>query len=210
MKINIPTVIPILVNAKTPASNNYGVYAKSDGKIYKKSETGVESPFIRTTQQVAFSLPEDAQNTSVYFFAGQKEYTTSTIRSGSAQGFQNQGSCNPILLTTHKLVSASLAVRALGVQAAAPIYPVILKTELWSVGFGNEGTKLTDIDFSIPSNIPVGAWSPTTSNLMLLKSDINLLLNNTPHMFALKFINGTTASQVGQIRNCLVTLNFEL
>lgn len=208
MRSLIPFFFPILSTAKTPATGFIGAYFKSDGKFYKKTSAGVEDLVVRPTVAVQFSLPEDIQNTWQYFFSGFKQISTAAIRSGSSNGFLTGNSCNPVLLSTTKLVSATMVVKALGVQAAAPIYPVILKTELWSVGFDTEGTKIMDIDFSIPNTVPVGAWSPVTSNHAQVKA-INTPLNST-YMYALKFVNGTTASQVGQLKNCLITLIFEL
>lgn len=208
MKSLIPFFFPILSTAKTPSPGFIGTYFKSDGKFYKKTSAGVEDLVVRPTVAVQFSLPEDIQNTWQYFFSGFKQISTATMRSGSQNGFLNGNSCNPILLSTTKLVSATMVVKALGVQSAAPVYPVILKTELWSTGFDTEGTKIMDIDFPIPSTVPVGGWSPITSNHAQIKT-INTPMNST-YMYALKFVNGTTASQVGQLRNCMVTLIFEL
>jgi hypothetical protein len=92
------------------------------------------------------------------------------------------------------------------VQNATVTYPVSYQTDLFRELFTSE-TKIGDIDFSISNSYTVGAFAVANTHFAGTTS-LNISVN-AGDLLALKFINGTGASLVGQTRNAFITLVLE-
>ena len=106
-------------------------------------------------------------NFSDYLFLGAQNYKPS----GSASnGFQFQN-CIPYLVPfTGTLQKAVLRARGVAVGTAGPAATLTIRFGLWNVGLGNEGTKLTDLNFTY-------TITPNTGNFNNSAVDTNLFLS---------------------------------
>lgn len=158
---------------------------------------------------VGFVLPENVSNTTAYFYSWNKSNSDSDIRSGSSQGIQHQNGASPIQVMCDATIrSAGLSLKGAGVQNATVTYPVRYRAELWAVGWDDEGTKLGDLDFMITDDYAVGDYSPDNTNVTIQLEDLDIEVP-AGTMLALKFVNGTGASQVGQMRNAFISLSLQ-
>lgn len=198
---DIQTSINNLTNAS--GSTNEFVLTKdttTGNAIFKQSP--------KRRHSYSFSLPEDVSNTSVYFYPWVKgTSSTDNIRSGNAQGLSFQNACNPIQMhITGKLISATMSIKGAGVSSNTVTYPVSFRTELWNVGWTTEGTKITDLNFGITSG--VGNYSPGTTNSKVFLTGLDVAVS-VGDLLAIKFINGSGNSEVGQMLNAFITIEIE-
>lgn len=155
---------------------------------------------------IQYHLSESVSNTTVYFYSGSVETDASNrIRSGNDSGFTFGSSCSPILCPCDgTIVKAGVVVYGAGVQNGTVVYPVTLKTELNKILF-NSSTSSGAINFSISSDYTVGTYSPANTTFKGTNDSLNIAVNRND-LLALKFINGTGASEVGQINNVMINL----
>jgi hypothetical protein len=158
---------------------------------------------------VEFTLTDDINNSTQWFttWRGSGGDTSSQKLSGSNTGLQNQNACSPFQVPFNStIIKALLTLKGAGVQNGSVTYPVSYQVDLFSEGFTSE-TKIGDIDFSISNSYTVGTYSVGDTNF---KGSTTLSIDvNEGDMLALKFINGTGASLVGQTRNAFITLLLE-
>jgi len=167
------------------------------------------APSANKVVTVEFALDENVSNFQQYFFTwrGTGSDTTTGKRSGASSGIQNANACTPYQVPFDAtIISAVLTLRGAGVQNGSVTYPVTFQTDLFEQGFTSE-SKIADIDFSISNSFTVGTFAPAATNF---KGTTSLNIDvDTGDMLGLKFINGTGASLVGQLRNAFVTLVLE-
>jgi hypothetical protein len=158
---------------------------------------------------VEFTLTEDVNNTTEWFTTWRSHGgdSPSSKRSGNNSGIQNQNACSPYQVPFDaKIIKAIMTLKGAGVQNGSVTYPVTYQTDLYDEGFTSE-SKIADIDFSISNSFTVGTYSVGSTNY---KGSVNLDINvSEAQLLALKFINGVSASLVGQTRNAFVTLILE-
>jgi hypothetical protein len=164
----------------------------------------------KETAYACFSLPEEVLNTTTYFYTGVKNGIDDTLKSGHSSGLSAKDQCSPhVCKTSGKVIEAVLGLKGAGINDSAVTYPAYVKTELWKVGFDDEGTKLGDID--IPLTQGVGTMTNADVNesgivLDLSASNINVSKGD---MLGLKFVNGSGVSEIAFILNCFINLKIK-
>lgn len=178
-------------------------------KVYGTNSSGTRGFYDRPEVPIYYSLPEQIDNTSVYFYSFEKQFEGSgtKIYSGNSQGMNYANASNPILIHVNGTITrAILTIKGAGVSNGTVTYPVTYMTDLYDVGFSTEGTKIGDIDFSISNTYTVGTYSVGATNAKGIElTGLNISVTKG-QMLALKFINGSGASQVGQTLNAYVVL----
>jgi hypothetical protein len=163
---------------------------------------------------VSFNIITEVSNTIDWFYLGVAPGgATGTQQPGTSlnnSGIQNSNAANPFVVPVDStLIGATCVLRGAGVQANPPTYPVTLNLDLYSLGFSSKGTKIQDLDFSISSAFTVGSYSPAATNYTGTLTGLTQSVS-AGDMLGLEFKNGNGASIVGQIKNCFVTLYFEV
>jgi hypothetical protein len=164
-----------------------------DGEIFPRYEV------------VQFMLTEDVNNTVQWFTTarGHGGDSPNNKRSGTTVGITNANTCSPYQVPWDAtVVRAVMSLKGAGVQSGSVSYPVTYQTQLFSEGFTSE-SSIGNVYFTdIASG--VGTYSVGNTNY---KGAANLSINvSEGDLLALKFINGNSASIVGQTRNAFVTL----
>ena len=183
----------------------------AEGEVLTWDDTGEtwESRAPKRVITVEFVLAENVSNFQQYFMTWRGTGTDSSNgkRSGASSGIQNGNGCSPYQVPFDATITgAVLTLKGAGVQNGSVTYPVTFQTDLFEQDFTTD-TKIGDIDFSISNSFTVGTWSPGNTNFKGTTTlDIDV---DTGDMLGLKFINGTGASLVGQLRNAFVTLILE-
>lgn len=166
---------------------------------------------------VQFVLGEGVSNTSKYFYAerglGGTQDDAQRSNSGNGMGFGS--ACSPVLAPFNgRITGAMLVVQGVGVNNGTATYPVQYRTDLYRSGFStehdaniNSGTPVT-LNFPIPSTNTVGIYSVGATNAKIDLRDLNILVGNGD-MLALKFVNGSGASQAAMSQMSFVVLTIE-
>ena len=180
----------------------------TDGDVLSWNEAGEtwESYTPKRTAVVMFSLSEEVNNTTAYFFTW-NSVTAGGLRSSSNSGLQNPDACSPFQVPWNSTItSAVLTVRGVGVQNGTVTYPVSYQTDLMDVGFASD-SKLADLDFSISNSYTVGTFSVGATDF---KGSTTLSIDvDQGDMLGIKFVNGTNASIAGQTKMAFITLVLE-
>jgi len=158
---------------------------------------------------VNFVLQEDINNSQEWFYAfrGNGNTQLAGARSGSNAALQNAASASPFIVPFNgTIIGATCVLRGAGVQNGSVTYPVQLTTRLQECGFTAMST-ISDINFSISNLFTVGTFSPASTNFT--QTITPSIAVTEGQAISLKFINGTGASDVGQIRNLFVTIVIE-
>jgi hypothetical protein len=144
-------------------SVNPGTY-----KRYGTNSGGTKGYYNIPYTPLQFTLMEDVNNNSVYFYSFiQANGTTTGVRSGTASGgLQNQYGCSPIIIPQNgTIVGATFLVKGAAVANVTVTYPCTLRTDLYVVGWTTEGLTAATINCNIPnSGTPVGAYSIVDTN----------------------------------------------
>jgi dihydroxyacetone kinase DhaKLM complex PTS-EIIA-like component DhaM len=199
-------------NLHSTVSNTAAGFVPSvglDGYILQSNGSASVWRPLKRIISMHFILSEDVTNTELYFLAYRSAGSDITTgkRSGDSGGFNNANACSPILVPFNAtIIKASLALRGAGVQNGSVTYPVTYQTRLDEVGFTTVST-IGNLNWSISNAYTVGTYSPADTRF---KGSITSTLQvSEGQMLGLKFINGTGASLVGQMRNAVISLVLE-
>lgn len=192
--------------------NNLQNYSASTSFIYSEIErvesliSSESTSSIGNTYSIQFDLPEEITNTDIYFYSFVKQSTASTlIRSGSGTGIANPDSATPIVCPCDgTIVSATLILKGAGVQNGSVTYPVVYQSVLHKQTFTGSGTTY-NMNFSISNAYTVGIYSVTDTNYKGSNDSLNIAVSRGD-LLALRFVNGTGASLVGQMKNAFVSI----
>jgi len=218
-----PTVTDLTIASETQGSVLYyngtnwvRLAPGTDGDVLTTHSTGV-NPTWETPSggggsakiAVSFTLQEDINNSQEWFYAFRGNGNTQIpgARSGSNAALQNAASASPFVVPFNgTVIRATCVLRGAGVQNGSVTYPVQLTTRLQECGFTAMST-IADINFSISNSFTVGVFSPASTDFA--QAITPSIAVTEGQAISLKFINGTGASDVGQIRNLFVTLVIE-
>ena len=202
------TVRSVLLNGLSTATNS--VITATDNVLVAFGKLQAQVNDIAKKRRVITFQYIDNMNFSQYLVA-ENMITTSTLkRSGDASnGYANAASAPHLANFNGSVVRLTYAFKGVGGNGATPGTLANLKTELWKVGWSNEGTKIADIVIPISSS-NIGTWgnssvdTNTTGSIVL--SGVNF---SEGDLLGLKFINSTNTGEVNSVRGSTILLELK-
>lgn len=178
---------------KTDGSNNQVMTTDGNGNL---SFQTTFDPFY-----MQFVLSETVNNTNEYFFSWRSRSNNSSdgFKSNRDNGLNQP--CSPIMIPYDVVLkSATLVIKTVGVNNSNVVFPVLYKTNLYTVGFNNSQDPSInsgnpyDIDFNITSGT-IGTFSGADIEQTIILDNVNINLDRG-QMIGLEFETGTGASEI--------------
>lgn len=177
--------------------------AGTSGQVLSSTGTAIEwiTPTSGSSASyVQFSTGEFINNTSVYLYASPWA-TDINLRSGDpTNGIANAGLTRPVVCpVTGTVTEVTYVLKSVGVNQGTVSYPVAVQFELWNVGYTTQGSKIGDINASIPTSAnPVGLYTVGATNFTGTTTGLSLSVTKGM-LLGVKFVNGTTNAIAGMV-----------